>query len=373
MGNMSGQWIGKYVGTNTGTFVIELDKVDDHYEGTAVAWDSNPLFFCALARLQTKNVDDQQCFSNLPLIAIHNNGDYATQDELKNAEASGVSHPSSITLELKLQDNGLLLNWSTSIGTIGSGSALIQKTKGGQCSSLKNVKRCSWAEFKVEVSALKNRTFIYRGQKSSEWRLRTSFHRTGRACLERYILNDAPELARALSSLHPHQFQLESFSQLAAFLNLAQHHGYPTPLLDWTWSPYVAAFFAFHQWDKRSDASSDKHVRIYKFNVTAWKQILQFSRMFPSLPNISVVDSIPYGNPRAIPQQAISTSTNIDDIENHIELMERMKQSVYLDAFDVPVAERSAAMQELSLMGITAGSLFPGLDGACESLREQNF
>jgi hypothetical protein len=30
-------------------------------------------------------------------------------------------------------------------------------------------------------------------------------------------------------------------------------------------------------------------------------------------------------------------------------------------------------MQELSFMGITAGSLFPGLDGACEGLREKMF
>jgi hypothetical protein len=30
-------------------------------------------------------------------------------------------------------------------------------------------------------------------------------------------------------------------------------------------------------------------------------------------------------------------------------------------------------MRELALMGITAGSLFPGLDGACEELRERLF
>ncbi len=30
-------------------------------------------------------------------------------------------------------------------------------------------------------------------------------------------------------------------------------------------------------------------------------------------------------------------------------------------------------MDELALMGVMAGSLFPGLDGACESLRELNF
>jgi hypothetical protein len=30
-------------------------------------------------------------------------------------------------------------------------------------------------------------------------------------------------------------------------------------------------------------------------------------------------------------------------------------------------------MRELGYMGITAGSLFPGIDGACEELRERNF
>ncbi len=73
-----------------------------------------------------------------------------------------------------------------------------------------------------------------------------------------------------------------------------------------------------------------------------------------------------------IPQQAASTVTNIDDIESYIKLIEANRKT-YLWAIDLPVSERRTVVQELSYMGITAGSLFPGLDGACEELRERNF
>jgi hypothetical protein len=78
-------------------------------------------------------------------------------------------------------------------------------------------------------------------------------------------------------------------------------------------------------------------------------------------------------NPRAVPQQSISAITNLDDIEDFCSLMEQMKGKTFLSAIDLPASERPTVMHELALMGITAGSLFPGIEGACRQLRERFF
>jgi hypothetical protein len=74
-----------------------------------------------------------------------------------------------------------------------------------------------------------------------------------------------------------------------------------------------------------------------------------------------------------IPQQAASTVTNVDDMETYIRKRETSAKKKYLQAIDLPVRERKQVVRELSYMGITASSLFPGLDGVCAELRERNF
>ena len=66
----------------------------------------------------------------------------------------------------------------------------------------------TWEQFKKYVKALDRKRYIFRGQEDREWRLRTSFYRTGRACLEKYLLNDVSELQKALSALTRHPFNL---------------------------------------------------------------------------------------------------------------------------------------------------------------------
>jgi hypothetical protein len=75
-----------------------------------------------------------------------------------------------------------------------------------------------------------------------------------------------------------------------------------------------------------------------------------------------------------IPQQALSTVTNAEDIEGYIDVKEKEKPGrKYLRAIDLPVVQRAEALGELSMMGINAGSLFPGLDGACSQIKDRFF
>jgi hypothetical protein len=231
----------------------------------------------------------------------------------------------------------------------------------------------SWEDFRNRFATEKPRVRIFRGQSGPE-RLRTAFHRTGRADIYRFRYEDIPTLHRHLTARTKHLFVLGDPDQFGAFLNLAQHHGYPTPLLDWTYSPFVAAFFAYRNVPKQVADSSHDHVRIFLFDAARWKQDWpQNLSLTPYGANLSIVEFLALDNERLVPQQSVSTTTNIDDIESYVGLCESVKSQRYLEAVDLPVAQRATVMQELSVMGITAGALFPGLDGACEELRERLF
>ncbi len=182
-------------------------------------------------------------------------------------------------------------------------------------------------------------------------------------------------LHKHLSARTKHLFNLQIPDENGAFFNLVQHHGYPTPLLDWTYSPYVAAFFAYRRISNEEVAKADQNakVRILIFDQQQWRidwnQLPVLVR--PGL-HVSIGEFIAVENERMIPQQAASTITNVDDMESYIKSKESHEKQ-YLWGVDLPVRDRKSVLSELSYMGITAGSMFPGLDGACEELKERNF
>ena len=170
-----------------------------------------------------------------------------------------------------------------------------------------------------------------------------------------------------------HLFDLEKPQQYGAFVSLAQHHGYPTPLLDWTYSPFIAAYFSYNDLVRR-DVESGQNIRIHMFDKKAWTaEFPQIQSLRVHAPHFSILEALAIDNPRMIPQQALASVTNVADIESYILECEKLRSRKFLSVIDLPASTRMEAVGELRMMGITAGSLFPGLDGTCKQLREQMF
>lgn len=149
----------------------------------------------------------------------------------------------------------------------------------------------------------------------------------------------------------------------------AQRGTYPTPLLDWTYSPFVAAYFAF---DHAKDYEKDSKVRIFILDGPSWNQSYEPVRSVSiRWHHFSIVEPIAVENERLVPQQALSSYATVDDIEGYIASKETEATKTFLQVIDLPASDRRVAMRDLAMMGVTAGSLFPGLDGACKELRER--
>lgn len=367
---MDGQWLGTFSGTNSGTLIIDGDNRGDHVEGRIFVFDDAPGMPGFVAYFRTPNRDPVQTM-NVALEVLHPfTFDVVPRHQLPNAFPD-LTLPQQATATLTLQRRQLRIAWSTSIGT--NGIALLPRSAADKPSDYRaDSKIRTWDKFKQFAVGLEPGRFIFRGQ-PQPFRLRTAFHRTKRKDLVRFINEDIPVLHRMLTPRMRHLFHLNDPLQNGAFWNLIQHHGYPTPLLDWTQSPFVAAYFAFRPERRLSDGSASK-IRIAMFDRKQWQEdFSQLQRVHFTRPHFSILQAYAIENERALPQQALSSVTNVDDIETYIRSREDENDKRYLRVFDLPYEGRDHVLRELRLMGITAGSLFPGFDGTCEELRMQYF
>lgn len=233
----------------------------------------------------------------------------------------------------------------------------------------------SWDNFKKIISSMTPGDYIFRGQKDHLWRLRTSFFRSGGDNFSEYFNKVIPDLRRSINSISDYIF---STDETSAILNLAQHHGFPTPLIDWTESPYVAAYFAFRGIETGPTNGLSK---IYILNRKKWNSVkpkqrfnIQHKDAFNYLNQELYIDFADFpilNNSRATPQQALVGITNIDDIEAYFARNYCTEE--ILQAFTIPHTEREYVLRDLNYMGINAATLFPGLDGLCEKFKNKYF
>lgn len=222
--------------------------------------------------------------------------------------------------------------------------------------------------------------FVYRGVANKEWGLDTSLKRLGPkfADVERPLLRSFTKYAK------PGEIPNNS---LWFRLAVAQHHGLPTRLLDWSVSPKVAAHFATYE-----EEHFDKDGAIWCVNVTKSRALLPealrdqlkdeyaylFSvEMLESISSLLMFDSLaatgefvlffepPSLDDRIINQGAImSTMPGVT-----LELGPFLEKHDLAHRIIIPSKLKWELRDKLDQDNVTERMLFPGLDGLSRWLK----
>jgi hypothetical protein len=368
---MNGYW-NTLLPDNDGRLVIELDERANRHVGKVYFYPSTPNYPPLVGALDLPIAPGTIDFS-VSLFPMDSIGLPILDKAVQAERFPNWTLPGALPVRCERADSGLTLTWTTATGK--EHRFEVPRNGADQPSTLKVLPIHSWNDFKAHIAERRHYQFVFRGQ-NSPWKLRTPFHRTGRADLAHFFDSDIPILHRALSGSTRIPFNPDDARHNAAFLSMIQHHGYPTPLLDWTYSPFVAAYFAYKARLHELGSSTDL-VRVLIFDKHGWcNQIQQIFSTDHRWPHFTIVEPLALNNPRLIPQQALSSYTTVDDIEAYIAQREAalpFERTPFLEAIDLPANEGPIVMRDLTRMGITAASLFPGLDGICEEMRLRNF
>jgi hypothetical protein len=235
----------------------------------------------------------------------------------------------------------------------------------------------SWEAFLKLVTNPPYSNWAFRGERDERWPLYSS--------LSRYLQNFGvarrawPEQEARILRIFKrkaHVF-LDAAPDLEddfQWLALMQHHGAPTRLIDFTWSPYVAAFFALERTLADGVVWAMNPARVDSSRAPSPARVDprfpgNFRRYFLKGNRRLIWMGEPQNmNRRLIAQSGTFAVPGVLDTPVEEILSDSDPENI-LAKIVIRNAVREVAMRELYRMNITYATLFPDLDGLARSMR----
>ena len=261
----------------------------------------------------------------------------------------------------------------------------------------------------LRTCPLNEHQWAFRGHEKADWPVEPTVERLKKE-YPKSFRNDAEDYVRKAFKRRAHHYlqHLPGDRDELEWLALMRHHGAPTRLLDWTKSPYVAAFFAVAEakegttsaiWAIDIDAVKGEAVRLLvqsgviddpKGAEFSFSEPSVFERVLLQETNPSIIAPVQplKMNERATSQQSLFLCPNSlmfgfefalkqvlkSDrdrvkawcLEDHPE-EEPLRLERLFKLYVEPQA-RNELLQELHRMNVNYATLFPGLDGFARSL-----
>jgi hypothetical protein len=262
---------------------------------------------------------------------------------------------------------------------------------------LETIECKSFATFLDNIGDKVNKGWMFRGQQNASWPLA---HRFERACNRLDVLienrnqiehNMIREFRR---QLHHYTTTVPPEEAVCESLAIMQHHGAPTRLLDFTYSPYVAAYFAFELAEPNSlvaiwavnfellaeqlkDISRGLYKNYEEYRYDRENKEALFKKIFIDNSKTFVLSVNPFRlNERLTYQKGVFlcpsnvTSSLMDNLRTYLKHIEQPSNSVI--KYTIPTGHKNdntiEALEKLDSMNISATALFPTLDGFAKSL-----
>lgn len=234
--------------------------------------------------------------------------------------------------------------------------------------------------------------WIYRGQRDSKKGLKTTLER---AC-ENYglPLKDAKHIEERLlrefqRKYHHYSQHIPDSGNTLEWLSLMQHYGAPTRLLDFTYSFYVAAYFALEEaekdcavWAINVDWAVEKSKAKFKKGIAAWKFLDEFiteekekafKKVFMRVdPKRFACPQNPFRlNERLTIQKGVFMCPGDVTLsfEENLRFLTGWNKKQNIVKIIIPQKFRRDILDILHDMNISRATLFPGLDGFAKSLK----